>query len=120
MTTFNAMIDDLGRIELPSMVTDILNLNRPGDSLTIEIELDKDGRPHILLITNYMKTEMPKEEKEELKTYTFYDDDACPRVIKISKEQDKFFDWLIDHDYIRGNVNIHDGLPEIDIEDLTK
>lgn len=120
MTTFNATIDDLGRIELPSMVTDILNLNHSGDSLTIGIELDKNGRPHVLLITNYMKAEMPKVEKEETKTYTFYSDDTLPKVIKISKEQDKFFDWLIEQDYFRTDVEMRIGLPEIDIEDLTK
>lgn len=120
MTTFNAMIDDLGRIELPSMVRDILNTNYSGNSLTIGIELDEKGRPRVSLITNFMKTEMPKEEKEETKTYTFYSDDAPPKVIKISKEQDKFFDWLIDQDYFRADVEMHIGLPEIDIEDLTK
>lgn len=116
MTTFNAMIDDLGRIELPSMVTDILNLNRPGDSLTIGIELDKDGRPHILLITNYMKTEMPKEEK----IYTFYNSytDDVYRTIKITKEQNRFLDWLIDQGYIIDSVEINPGYP--DVTDLTK
>ena len=119
MTTFNAIIDNLGRIELPSMVRDILNTNHSGDSLTIGIELDEKGRPCVSLITAYMKTEIPKD-KEESKVYTFYSDDTLPKVIKISKEQDKFFDWLIDQDYFRTDVEMHIGLPEIDIEDLTK
>lgn len=120
MTTFNAMIDDLGRIELPSMVRDILNTKHSGDSLTIGIELDEKGRPCVSLLTTYMKTEIPKESKET-KTYTFYDaNDSFPTVVKISKEQEKFFDWLISNDYLSDMVEIRIGLPDFDIEDLTK
>lgn len=120
MTTFNATIDDLGRIELPRMVRDILNTNHSGDSLTIGLELDEKGRPCVSLITAHMKAEMPKAEKEETKIYTFYDDDSFPKVVRITKEQDKFFDWLIEQDYFRAEVEMRIGLPEIDIEDLTK
>lgn len=120
MTTFDVTIDDFGRIELPEIVTDILNANEPGDSLTIGIELDEKGRPCISLITTYMKTEIPEAGKEETKIYTFYSDDAPPKVVKITKEQDKFFDWLIDQDYFRADLEMRIGLPEIDIEDLTK
>ena len=120
MTTFNVMIDDLGRIVLPTTIRDILNTNHSGDSLTIGLELDEKGRPCVSLITAYMKTEIPKAGKEETKIYTFYDEDSFPKVVKITKEQDKFFDWLIEQDYFRPEVEMRIGLPEIDIEDLTK
>ena len=116
MVIFDVMIDDLGRIELPETVKDMLNTNHSGDSLSITVDLDEKGKPHVALTTSFMKPEMPKEEK----IYTFYNSYTYDiyRTVKITKEQNKFLDWLIDQGYILDTIEINPGYP--DVEDLTE
>lgn len=62
----------------------------------------------------------PIEEKENSITYTIGKAYDFSKVIKISKEQDKFFDWLLDNDMIKDEVEIYLCFPEDNMEDLTE
>ena len=115
MTTFNAIIDDLGRIALPREVRELLNVKHSGDPFTIEIDFDETEKPIITLTAGTMETKMPKEE-EIIVNFVEFDDRN--KVIKITKEQLKLLDWLCENEYLVDDVAMGYGYPSVN--DLTK
>ena len=56
-------------------------------------------------------------EKKILHFINNYDGDT--KIVKITIEQQKLLDWLIEQDYLHDDIVVNDGYPEIEVEDLT-
>lgn len=105
-------MDDLGRVVIPKDVRKLLDI-KEGDAVDIlpsvegAIILRKsvDGKP---------TCPCPCVNAEEEKvTYTFASDYTNEvKVIKISKEQKKLLDYLIDNDLLSNEYDYSEGYPE--------
>ena len=112
-------IDDLGRIVIPKEIRKIIGV-REGDNL--DIFAMTDGR--IILrkvVDNKPVCGCPCTTKAEpeKKIVHFIDEYAeSTKVVKITAEQDKLLNWLIEQGYFHGELLINDGYPEVEVEDL--
>ena len=111
-------MDDLGRIVIPKEIRRVIGV-KEGDSLDILATTDGsvllrkvvDNKP-VCDCSCVSKTEPEK------KIVNFVDEyEECTKVVKITAEQYKFLDWLIEQGYFHNDLLINDGYPEV--EDLT-
>ena len=110
-------IDDLGRIVIPKELCRQVNIVE-GD--TLEIFATKDGSVIIRKKSTTTITPLATVENDK-KIFTIEDcyNDKVIGVIKISREQDRLLDYLIENDIIdEDQFSITSGYPEC--EDLTK
>ena len=110
-------IDDLGRIVIPKELRKQVNIIE-GD--TLEIFATKDGSVIIRKKSTTTITPLTTIENDK-KIFTIEDcnDDKMVGVIKISKEQERLLDYLIENDVIdEDQFSITSGYPEC--QDLTK
>lgn len=113
-------LDDLGRIVIPKEIRRTIGVCE-GDSLDIvaltdgSIILRKvvDNKP-VCGCPCVAKTEPEKKIMHFVDTY-----DDTTRVVKITAEQEKLLDWLIEEDYFNSYIEINNGYPELEVADLT-
>ena len=113
-------LDDLGRIVIPKEIRRTIGVCE-GDSLDIvaltdgSIILRKvvDNKP-VCGCPCVVKTEPEKKIMHFVDTYA-----DTTRVVKITAEQEKLLDWLIEEDYFNSYIEINNGYPELEVEDLT-
>ena len=113
-------MDDLGRIVIPMEMRKAIGVYA-GDSLDIvaltdgSILLRKvvDNKP-VCGCPCVAKTEPEKKIMHFVDTYA-----DTTKVIKITAEQEKLLDWLIEADYFNSYIEINNGYPELEVEDLT-
>ena len=111
-------MDDLGRIVIPKEIRRVIGVHE-GDSLDIVALTDGS----ILLrkvVDNKPVCGCPCEAKTEpeKKILSFVDNyNGGSKVVKVTAEQEKLLDWLIDQDFMNTNLEITNGYP--DVEDLT-
>ena len=107
-------IDDLGRIVIPKEIRRSIGLNE-NDKVDILTTTNGD----IILrkvVDNKPVNNVPTEAEKRI--YTLRNEyEQFQATIKITPEQDKFFNWLIDKDCLREDIEVTLGYPEI--EDLT-
>lgn len=112
-------MDDLGRVVIPKEIRRVIDV-KEGDSL--DILAMTDGSILLRKVVNNQPvcgcpcstTPAVKEKKIVHFADTF---DCTTKTIKITDEQDRLLNWLIDNDYFRGDVDVNNGYPEV--EDLT-
>ena len=110
-------IDDLGRIVIPKEIRRAIGVCE-GESL--DILATTDGS--IILrrvVDNKPVCPCPCTAPDTSRIYTIKNDynDYC-KVVKITPEQDKFFDFLYEEGIINDDFSIERGYPET--EDFTK
>lgn len=108
-------IDDLGRIVIPKELRKQVNIVE-GD--TLEIFATKDGSVIIRKKSTTSMINVSIPNPEEPRIYTIEDNYNNRRfIIKITREQDRLLDYLLNEDLLDSEVSIHSGYP--DTEDLT-
>ena len=105
-------MDDLGRVVIPKEIRRAMNIAE-GDS--VDILSTSNGS---IILRKVVDNKPVGEIVSPSKIITFEDCDGNTKTAKITPEMDKFLDWLIDNDYIRCDIRIMAGYPNI--EDLTK
>ena len=111
-------LDDLGRIVIPKEIRRTIGVHE-GESLDILALTDGS----ILLrkiVDNKPVCGCPCETKTEpeKKIISLVDEyNNTTKVIKITAEQDKFLEWLIEQDFLNTELVVYNGYPEV--EDLT-
>lgn len=108
-------IDDLGRIVIPKEIRRSLSLQ---ENDKMDILTTTDGA--IILrkvVDDKPVNDVPIETEKRIYTLKDEYDNGFHAIIKITPEQDKLLDWLIDKDCLRENIEIRSGYP--DVEDLT-
>lgn len=107
-------IDDLGRIVIPKEIRRSIGLH---ENDKVDILTTGDG--DIILrkvVDNKPVNDLPTEI--EKRVYTIKNEyEQFQATIKITPEQDKLFDWLIDKDCLREDIEVTSGYPAV--EDLT-
>ena len=107
-------IDDLGRVVIPTEIRRTLGIEA-NDKVDILATTNGD----IILrkvVDNKPVNDLPTETEKCV--YTLKNEyESFQATIKITPEQDKLLDWLIDKDYLREDIEITSGYPEV--EDLT-
>ena len=105
-------IDDLGRIVIPRELRKQVNIVE-GD--TLEIFATKDGS---VIIRKKSTTKMSIPNPEKPRIYTIEDNYNDQRlIIKITREQERLLDYLLNEDLFGSKISICAGYPET--EDLT-
>ena len=111
-------LDDLGRIVIPKEVRNQIGVEE-GDSLNLLTLTDGslllrkivDGKP----VNDCPCVAKTKPEKKVVHFVDNYNE--ITKVVKISAEQNTFLDWLINNDYLSGDIDVNEGYPNV--EDLT-
>lgn len=107
-------IDDLGRIVIPKEIRRSIGLH---ENDKVDILTTTDGS--IILrkvVDDKPVNDVPTEA--EKRVFTLRNEyESFQATIKITPEQDKLLDWLIDKDCLREDIEITSGYPAI--EDLT-
>ena len=113
-------LDDLGRIVIPKEIRRTIGVHE-GDSLDIVAMTDGS----ILLrkvVDNKPVCGCPcgAKTEPEKKVIHFIDEYAdSTRVVKITAEQEKLLNWLIEQGYFHDDLLVNDGYPEVEVRDLT-
>ncbi len=113
-------MDDLGRIVIPKEIRRTIGV-REGDNLDIVAMTDGS----ILLrrvVDNKPVCGCPCVAKTEPEKKIIHFIDTCndtTKVVKITAEQEKLLDWLIQEDYFNSYIEINNGYPELEVADLT-
>lgn len=106
-------IDDLGRIVIPKEIRRSLSLQ---ENDKMDILTTTDGA---IILRKVVDDKPINDVPTEKRVYTFKNEFAdLQATIKITPEQDKLLDWLIDKSCLNEDVEIMSGYPEV--EDLTK
>ena len=113
-------MDDLGRIVIPKEIRRTIGV-KEGDRLDILAMTDGS-----LLLRKVVDNKsvcdslcVAKTEPEK-KVVNFVDEyEETTKVVKITAEQYKLLDWLIEQGYFHNDLLINDDYPEIEVEDLT-
>jgi AbrB family looped-hinge helix DNA binding protein len=107
-------IDDLGRIVIPKEIRRSIGLH---ENDKVDILTTGDG--DIILrkvVDNKPVNDLPAEIEKRVYTFTNRYSDL-QATIKITSEQNKLLDWLIDKGCLNEDAEITSGYP--DVEDLT-
>jgi AbrB family looped-hinge helix DNA binding protein len=107
-------IDDLGRVVIPKEIRRSIGLHEND-----KVDILTTGNGDIILrkvVDNKPVNDLPTEIEKRIFTFRNVDSDF-QATIKITREQDKLFDWLISNEFLREDVEIIPGYPEV--EDLT-
>lgn len=108
-------IDDLGRVVIPTEIRRTLGIEA-NDKVDILATTNGD----IILrkvVNDKPVNDVPTETEKRIFTIKNEYDDGFQATIKITPEQDKLLDWLIDKNCLREDIEITSGYPAI--EDLT-
>ena len=113
-------MDDLGRIVIPKEIRRSMGI-KEGDSIDIlamrdgSILLRKvvDNKP----VCDSLCVAKTEPEKKVVNFVNEYEETT--KVVKITAEQYKLLDWLIEQGYFHNDLLINDGYPEVEVEDLT-
>ena len=110
-------IDDLGRIVIPKEIRKRIGIEE-GDSL--DILTTTDGSLLLRKVVNDKPLcDCPGVEKteSEKKVVHFVDNyNDITKVVKITPEQNKLLNWLINNYYLSSDVDVNEGYPNV--EDL--
>lgn len=113
-------MDDLGRIVIPKEIRRVIGV-KEGDSL--DILATTDGS---LLLRKVVDNKpvcgcpcATKTEPEKKVVNFVHEREETTKVVKITAEQYKLLDWLIEQGYFDYDLLINDGYPEVEVEDLT-
>ena len=105
-------IDDLGRIVIPKEIRRSIGLHE-NDKVDILTTTNGD-----IILRKVVNDKPVNDLPTEKCIYTIRNEyEQFQATIKITPEQNKFFDWLIDKDCLREDIEVTSGYPEI--EDLT-
>lgn len=105
-------IDDLGRIVIPKEIRRSIGLH---ENDKMDILTTTDGA---IILRKVVDDKPINDVPTEKRIYTIRnEDEQFQTTIKITPEQNKFFDWLIEKDCLREDIEVISGYPEI--EDLT-
>ena len=111
-------MDDLGRVVIPKEIRKTMGV-REGDKFSIltmtdgSIVLRKviDNKP-------VCDCSCVAKSEAETKIVSLVDEyNGNTKVVKITAEQDKFLEWLIEQDFLNTELLVYNGYPEV--EDLT-
>ena len=106
-------IDDLERIVIPKEIRRSIGLHE-NDKVDILTTTNGD-----IILRKVVDDKPVNDVPTENRVYTFKNGFAdLQATIKITPEQDKLLDWLIDKSCLNEDVEIMSGYPEV--EDLTK
>ena len=107
-------IDDLGRIVIPKEIRRSIGLHEND-----KVDILTTGNGDIILrkvVDNKPVNDLPTEIEKRVFTLTNVHG-SFQATIKITPEQDKLLDWLIDKDCLCEDIEITPDYPEV--EDLT-
>lgn len=105
-------IDDLGRVVIPKEIRRSIGLHE-NDKVDILTTTNGD-----IILRKVVDDKPVNDLPIEKRIYTLRNEyEHFQATIKITPEQNKFFDWLIDKDCLREDIEVISGYPEI--EDLT-
>lgn len=105
-------IDELGRVVIPKDIRRSLDLHE-NDKVDILATTNGD-----IILRKVVDNKPVNDVPTEKRIYTLRNNyEQFQATIKITPEQDKLFDWLIDKDCLREDIEVTSGYPEI--EDLT-
>lgn len=112
-------MDDLGRVVIPKEIRRATGIIE-GDNLDILVMTN--GSILLRKVVNNQPVcgcpcAVTPAEKEKKVVHFADTSDYTTKTIKITDEQDRLLNWLIDNDYICGDVDVNGGYPEV--EDLT-
>ena len=105
-------IDDLGRIVIPKEIRRSIGLH---ENDKVDILTTTDGS---IILRKVVDDKPVNDVPTENRIFTLRNEyESFQATIKITPEQDKLLDWLIDKDCLREDIEITSGYPAI--EDLT-
>jgi AbrB family looped-hinge helix DNA binding protein len=111
-------MDDLRRVVIPKEIRKAIGVYE-GDSLDI-LAMTNGSILLRKVVNNQPVCDCPcavTPVEKEKKVVHFNDAYDKTRIIKITDEQNKLLDWLVDNDYLSDEIDINEGYPEV--EDLT-